>query len=199
MSFSVDEIKNHVPYYLTKEAKEGLLAALKDFPQKINYYTSRYPDEVLQGDGWNGLDVINFETAQKKPIRGIVLSNTCDISKDNPRDFPAKIVFAPLIPLWIYENRLASSSIAAEKVAAKIDAIKQQKITSIFYLPKGGALESDHIALLDDLHTVPSGSFHEKTSKEKFFTLSQAGFYLFIFKLSIHFCRFHENLPRDAA
>ncbi|MGZ5601252.1 MAG: hypothetical protein ACXWFX_11735, partial [Methylobacter sp.] len=62
---------------------------------------------------------------------------------------------------------------------------------------KGGYLESDHIVLLDDLHTLPVKLFCEKNDREKQFTLSQAGFYLFLFKLSIHFCRFHENVLRD--
>jgi hypothetical protein len=197
MGITVEDIKEHIPYYLTQEAKEGLVKALKDFPEKMNYYATKRPNELLQGDGWNSLDIINVETAERKSIKGIILSNSCDISSENARDVPARIVFAPIFPLSLYENILAKSGIDLNKVTSKINSIKLQKVTSLFYLPKGGCLESDYIAVLDDLHTLPVQIFCKKSDKEKQFTLSQAGFYLFLFKLSIHFCRFHENVFRD--
>lgn len=197
MSITLEDIKDHIPYYLTQEAKDGLVTALKDFPEKMNYYTTEYRDELLQGDGWNNLDIINIETIERKSIKGIILSNSCDISLDNPREIPARIVFAPIIPLSLYEALLARSGIDSEKVSSKIHSIKLQRVTSLFYLPKGGCLESEHIAVLDDLHTLPVQLFCKKNDREKQFTLSQAGFYLFLFKLSIHFCRFHENVFRD--
>lgn len=197
MGITVEDIKEHIPYYLTQEAKNGLVKALNDFPEKINYYTAKHQDQLLQGDGWNSLDIINIETAERKSIKGIILSNSCDISPENTRDVPARIVFAPIIPLSLYEGLLAQSGIDLEKVSSKVSSIKLQKVTSLFYLPKGGCLESDHIAVLDDLHTLPTLCFYRKADREKQFTLSQAGFYLFLFKLSIHFCRFHENVFRD--
>ena len=197
MGITVEDIKEHIPYYLTQEAKEGLVKALKDFPEKMNYYTTKHPDELLQGDGWNSLDIINIETAERKSIKGIILSNSCDISPENTRDLPARIVFAPIFPLSLYEGLLAQSGIDLNKVSSKISSIKLQKVTSLFYLPKGGCLESDYIAVLDDLHTLPVQLFCKKHDRERQFTLSQAGFYLFLFKLSIHFCRFHENVFRD--
>jgi hypothetical protein len=197
MDITVEDIKEYIPYYLTQEAKEGLVKALKDFPEKMNYYTSKHQDDLLQGDGWNNLDIINIETAEKKSIQGIILSNSCDISSENTRDIPVHIVFAPIIPLSIYEDLLAKNGIAPDKVSSKINSIKLQKVTSLFFLPKGGYLESDYIAVLDDLHTLPVQLFYKKTDRKKQFTLSQAGFYLFLFKLSIHFCRFHENVFRD--
>jgi len=196
MSITLEDIKEHIPYYLTQEAKDGLVKALEGFPWKMNYYTSNYQGEMLQGDGWNSLDIINLQTAERKSIKGIILSNSCDISPDNPRDIPAHIVFAPIIPLSLYEGLLVQRGIDPEKLLSKISSIKQQKVTSLFYLPKGGGLESEHIAVLDDLHTLPAHYFNKKNDKKKEFTLSQAGFYLFLLKLSIHFCRFHENVLR---
>lgn len=197
MGITLEDIKENIPYYLTQEAKEGLVKALKDFPEKMNYYTKKHQDELLQGDGWNSLDIINVETAERKSIKGIILSNSCDISPENTREIPARIVFAPIIPLSLYEDLLAKSGIDLNKVSSKVSSIKLQKVTSLFYLPKGGCLASDHIAALDDLHTLPVQRFCKKTDREKQFTLSQAGFYLFLLKLSIHFCRFHENVFRD--
>ncbi len=197
MSISIENIQEHIPYYLTKEAKDGLIKALKDFPEKMNYYAANHQNELLQGDGWSGLDIISLETTEKKSIKGIILSNSCDISNENIRDIPAHIVFAPIIPLASYENKLRTlSKITTDKIESKINSIKQQRITSLFYLPKGGYLDSEYIAVLDDLHTITVPYFHKRTDKQKLFTLSQVGFYIFLFKLSIHFCRFHENVLR---
>ena len=66
----------------------------------------------------------------------------------------------------------------------------------MFYLPKGGALEDEYVALLDDLHSIPAHAFERVAEKKKLFTLSMVGFYLFLLKLSVHFCRFHENVAR---
>lgn len=49
---------------------------------------------------------------------------------------------------------------------------------------------------LDDLHTVPLHAFERVAEKKKLFTLTLVGFYLFLFKLSVHFCRFHEEVAR---
>lgn len=71
-----------------------------------------------------------------------------------------------------------------------------QITTELFYLPRGSNLDDDYVALLDDIHTAPFPQFQRQKDKQKLFTLSQVGFYLFLFKLSIHFCRFHENIDR---
>jgi hypothetical protein len=87
--------------------------------------------------------------------------------------------------------------VPSDKIKSKIDAIKRQEVTTIFYLPSAaGSLNDDHIVLLDDVHTMPSTAFPNETAKVKSFTLSNIGFYLLIFKLSIHFCRLRENVVR---
>lgn len=193
----LEEIPEYLPYYLTEEKKEGLALALKDFPEKINYFTNQHFEfgTVLQGDGWKGFDVVNIQSMEKKSIKGMVLSNSCDISIANPRDIPTSIVFAPIISLNSYEDKLKESGISEERIRSKFQSIKKQEVTSLFYLPASGDLE-ESIILLDNLHSLPVRYFQEKTSRKKVFTLSQIGFYLFLFKLSIHFCRFHENLQR---
>jgi len=86
--------------------------------------------------------------------------------------------------------------VAAANVENKLAAIREQKVTSLFYLPPGGRLDGEYIAVLDDIHSLPYSAFATRGGREKLFTLSQVGFYLFLFKLSVHFCRFHENVPR---
>lgn len=197
MGIKLEDIKEQIPYYLTREAKEGLVKELNNFPEKMNYYTAKHQDGLLQGDGWDSFDIIDLETAERKSTKGIILSNSCDISHENNRDIPARIIFAPIIKLSQYEALLTKKAINPEKISMKMSSIRRQDMTSLFYLPKGGCLESEYIALLDDLHALPVQLFRKKSDRTKQFTLSQAGFYLFLFKLSIHFCRFHENVLRD--
>jgi hypothetical protein len=84
---------------------------------------------------------------------------------------------------------------AANQTDDKIAAIRKQHVTSLFYLPMGASLNEDHVALLDDLHTLPLRMF-QNADRPKLFTLSQVGFYLFVVKLSIHFCRFSGDISR---
>jgi hypothetical protein len=196
MKISEQAIRDHIPYYLTSEQRVGLLKALNEFPHNKNYYFRGYENEVLQGDGWKELQIISFKTGQKKSIRGIVLSNSCDVSSENKHDIPVNITFSPIIPLNGYRKLLEQSGIDPEMIEQKISAITEQKVNNLFFLPAGSNLEQDYIALFGDIHSMPANDFGEEQNKIKLFTLSQFGFYLFIFKLSIHFCRFHENLVR---
>jgi hypothetical protein len=195
MEITVETISNQIPYYLTQEAKQSLAKSLHNFP-KINYYTSAFPGNFLQGDGWTSFEVINFYDGDRKSVKGIILSNSCDIDIENKRDMPPKIVFAPIIKLKSYQQVLEKGGLNSEIIENKISSIIAQDITSIFYLPKGCFLDDDYIVILDDIHNIPASFFHGKEDRKKLFTLSQIGFYVFLIKLSIHFCRFHENLHR---
>ena len=190
-----DDIKSYLPQYLTTDQQQRLFRNLKDFENR-NYYTNRHPSDMLQGDGWTGIEIVRFEDGARDRIRGILLSNSCDIDPANPRDLPPKIVFAPLIRLQRYEEVL-SGKLAREVIDNKISAIRRQRVSSLFFLPTGSGLDEDHVAVLDDLHTIPLRTFQDKSDRVKLFTLSQMGFYLFLFKLSIHFCRFQEAVIRD--
>ena len=197
MQITPETLSQYLPFYLTQSAKEGLAKALAEFPHNFPYYLARYADTILQGDGWNELEVINFDTMDRKAIKGIIISNSCDIDPANPRDLPSKISFAPIIKLSTYVSLLAQE-IDAARIANKIEAIKKQEVTNIFYLPSVVANE-DYIALLNEVHTIPFSSFQQRPDRQKIFTLSGNGFYLFLLKLSVHFCRFHEELDREAA
>ncbi len=200
MEISSESLKEQIPYYLTKEQKEGFLTALRDFqdsPVNTNYYFNGYPNELLQGDGWTHLQARRFETGEKESILGIVLSNTCDVTPEHQRDFPVRIAFAPLIPVAAYVGLLQNAGVDPNEIQDKVASIKEQKVTSIFFLPAGNGLQRDHIALFDELYTMPAEAFEVEKARAKVFTLSMIGFYLFVFKLSYHFCRFSEDVARN--
>lgn len=198
MQISTESIQDQIPYYLTQDAKEGLTRELNNFSNKTNYYTGLYRQDILQGDGWSCLPIINFESGERKSIKGILLSNSCDIDPNNIRELPTKITFAPIIRLNLYEGLLKSKISDPKRISDKILAIKSQRITNLFYLPKGSGLDEEYVALLDDVHTIPYNKFVGQENQIKLFTLNQVGFYLFLFKLSVHFCRFHEKIDRNS-
>lgn len=199
MSFTAEEIEKQIPFYLTQDQKIYLTKELKNFPN-INSpyctYSQNMMEEIYQGDGWAGLYIFEFESGQKKQVQGILYSNTCDICQENSRLRKQKIMFAPIIKLDNYIKLLKHSGITIERINDQIKAIRNQEITNIFYIPKCGNLTDDFIVLLDDIHSIPYNSFIEKIDKKKIFTLTQTGFYIFLLKLSVHFCRFHENIFR---
>jgi len=198
MELTPESLRDQIPYYLTKEQKDGCLRALRDFPDNINYYLylDSYKNDWLQGDGWTKLQFRRFETGEVESVLGIVISNSCDISPDNKRDFPANITFAPLIPLATYVRLLETTGINLSQIQNKVISIKNQHVTNIFFLPSGGSLQEDHIVFLDRLYTIPARFFESEKEKSKVFSLSLIGFYMFLFKLSVHFCRFNERVTR---
>lgn len=199
MQITSETIKDQIPYYLSQRAKENLAKALDGFPRQIDYYINLYKEELLQGDCWTSVDVIRFEDGARKPIRALLLSNSCDVAPENKRDLPTKLSFASMVKLERYIALLKIAGLDQKQVETKVVAIKEQRVTSLVYFPKGAELEDDYLALLDDIHTVPSHAFMAQDKKIKLFALSNVGFYLFILKLSVHFCRLHEEVVRDPA
>jgi len=196
MKISVEDLQKQIPSYLTQPQQVGFIKELRRFPD-CNFYTNRGPDDSLQGDGWTPFEVFSFNTGERKKIRGIILSNSCDISTENVRVAPPKLTIAPVISLASYRQRLMARGVSAERVESMLRQIKAQEVTSVFYLPAGGNLTEEYIVPLDDLHSIPSDYWTKTEAKKKLFTLSQVGFYLFLMKLSIHFCRMHEAYDRD--
>jgi hypothetical protein len=192
---TADQIRQSIPRYLTSLQQEELVRQLNDFENR-DYYTSCFPDEMLQGDGWSRLEILRFENGSRDKVKGILLSNSCDIDPANSRDLPARVVFAPLVHLDAY-RKLLEVSLSAEQINNKLTAIRRQHVTSLFFLPRGAQLEAECIAILDDLHTIPLHVFQKETQRVKLFTLTQMGFYLFVLKLSIHFCRFQDGVIRS--
>ena len=101
MTITAEAIRDYLPYYLTEEAKVGIINELNKFHvDQMQYYLfDCYEQEMLQGDGWTRLHLRNFQTGEKIFINGVVLSNTCDVDPSNRRDLPVNIIFAPLIPV----------------------------------------------------------------------------------------------------
>ena len=197
-----EQVSLFLPKYLTPSQKQDLYSEMLRFPGTTQFYLHRpdLRDQLLQGDGWQGFIAINFHTGQIKVVSGVILSNSCDVSTDNSRSLPVNILFAPLVNLSQYEQLLLANGKSPAQVGSQFNEIRNQKVTSIFYLPRLSGVIEESIILLDDIHVHPLRDFLE-VSHEPLFQLNQFAFYLFLIKLSIHFCRFQEGIQRfeDAA
>src|SRR5439155_2632909 len=161
-----------LPKYLSPHDQKELYSELGKFPDKLNYYMPHgsYANNVLQGDGWRGFVVIDFETSARKTISAVVISNSCDIDPENQANSPRKILFAPIVAVAALRTAFRGSP---ERIADKIGAIRRQHSTTMFYLPELHGVMSESVALLDDVHQQPLGRFLA-TPRNKLFTLSQA-------------------------
>lgn len=202
MNTDSSSIQQHLPPYLSSEDQRGLLDGLQAFESGNNpdFYMSDFNDthgdDRLQGDGWHGFELFNFGSGEKRTVQGIVLSNSCDVSAANRRETPTRITFAPLVKLSAFTNLLTKGGIEKARIDAKVLAIKSQKTSNMLFLKAGGLLKADYVVRLDDLHSMPISAHLKNEQQNKLFRLNNTGFYLFVFKLSIHFCRLQENVQR---
>lgn len=200
-----EEVKKYLPQYLCSTSQDNLFEELKAFPKNIDerlYSRILTNDNIIyQGDGIDKMLVVNLPAPDIRPLRSMVISNTCDILLENKRLFPTRIIYAPIFNLEKYRDKIMeeynNDESQHEKIANHINDIKKQFVTSIFYLPKGAGLENDSIVFLDRINNCPSNIMTpEDIRKNKIFSLSDFGFYLFIVKLSIHFTRIREDKER---
>ena len=207
MKFS--DFEKFLPTYLSKEANENLFNELNNFPKNIDgrLYTNYLNNNkcIYQGDGVFNLQAVNLPDSTIKEVPGMILSNTCDLDKSNERLLDTRLVFATIFQLDKYKELLLKLCVKTGKKTEKsinehIKLIKKQYISHIFYLPKGANLQQDSIVLFDRVNNLPNSILkNQEISKQKIFTLSDYGFYLFLYKLSIHFTRIRENLTRNSS
>lgn len=197
-----EDIKIYLPKFLSAESDRELFSGLKEFPNNLDLrlYTKHLANTevIYQGDGINDMLVVNLPEAIIKKAPCMILSNTCDIHIDNPRNFPSQIVYAPIFNLNKYIDSLHRKSIKTpEQINAHILSIKRQEITQIFYLPQIMDRLNESIVFFDRLNNYPSNLIESSEIKTKrIFTLSDYGYYLFLLKLSIHFTRIQDKVER---
>jgi hypothetical protein len=187
-----------LPPYLTPRQHRDLYEELRRFPNNPAIYTStEIPDDFLQGDGWRGFSILNFsDNTPRLGIAGIVLSNSCDVSVQNARALPTWITFAPLMRVSDIAGVMRERGRSDSQVQDATDSIRRQEHTSMFCLPEIAGVLPESVALLDQASSQPMRTLNGAPRDSRLFRLNQYGFYIFVVKLSIHWCRFQEGISR---
>lgn len=199
----VNDISLYLPRFLSDEKREYLKQELKAFSDGCDsgkYYTNRLKDSgyLFQGDIISDVPYLNFPNLTIKPIKALILSNTCDMDINNSRPNPTRIMYAPLLSLNNYQKSLVAKGIQKQSIDSHISSIKDQLVSQILYLPNVPFTDDDAIVLFDQTISCP---LDEKTITRfignRLTTLNNFGFYLLLLKLSYHFTRVQDGVDRD--
>lgn len=199
----LDDLRVYLPKYLSAENYDQLVSQLRDFPANMDkrmYTVGLEPNIIYQGDALDDMPVVNIDNIQLgvKKCPCMIISNTCDMDLSNKRLYPTTIMYTPLFRLENYVKVLKQYGASEEKIKNHLLDVKSQKISSMFYLPSIGDL-GESVVFLDRILNV-SQKFVDRDTVElrRRFSLSDYGFYLFVFKLSIHLSRIREGVNRGA-
>jgi hypothetical protein len=200
MALTFEESAPYLPKYLTEPGKDALRAELHKFPDSLRYYLDRGMDEPLQGDIYKSKHFVLTDGKGQvavRPTTVMVVSNSCDISTGNKRDFPVSVLVAPLMAIDRYAELLKKSGATDAVVNDKVGSIRRQEVSTMFYLPQGAGVAENSVVLLDAIQAVRRELLG--LPSDRLGVLSQAAFYLLLLKLSFHLCRAHEGVDREAA
>lgn len=202
MSELFGHIKDYLPKFLSPERQAELYKELDRFPENIDqriYSRCLSVDgELYQGDGIAELPVVNLPAMELKPASCLVISNSCDIAPQNKRNMTPRLCYCPIIKMANLKA-LVEKTLPLPSANDFIGNVRKQHVNAMIYLPKGCGLEEESVALLDNcLNLAFPEETYKASVKKKLFTLSNYGFYLFLFKLSVHFTRITDGKDRDA-
>lgn len=187
-----------LPSHLSSGEKRELFEQLQEATLgRMVYYTTLNDPEPMQGDGWEQIDWVDPAIGERRKLRAAVLSNSCDITTANRRIFPTNIVFGILVRLSKLILVLREERIAEQTIEDTVRDIRRQRLTYMFYLPDGPGTDNEYVLLFDNIQAQSLARFQENPERRRIFSLSQAGFWLFLVKLSAHFCRAGEAVHRD--
>ena len=186
------------PDYLSVEANEAFQKAFGRFDSLRSIFSSSQIGNV-QGAAFTGFVVLRKKGAgqcEEKEVSGIILSNSCDIDERNRRDYPINVTFAPLLSLDALGALWRSAGVNEEQISSKLNMVKRQTVSHLFYLPNGPHSE-EAVADFSMLGVMRMDDFMNKSTKRHIFTLDQVGYYFLLIKLSIHFLRLTDGVQRE--
>ena len=190
MEISQSDIQKYLPQYLSNDAKEALKNSLDNFPSNLENMImaedvfDEHKSKLLQSDIVECKNIYDGHNA-----RVMIISNSCDNSSENERVFPICVSFVVILSLEKMKSIFEKNGKDEQSINNQIDAIKNQRVTNMFYLP------NDMVALLDRTMHLDYNKFSE-AMVNKIASLSNYGFYTFLFKLSYHFTRLREGTQR---
>lgn len=199
------DLEKFIPKFLPEGEQDDLFSDLKQITKgdflatyKNFYHTYGTQRELYldQGDCIDNLPIFNLPNTTSKEGKGFILSNVCDVNTDNLRPIPMRILYAPILQLEKYKLQLKEKGgYDDEKIKAKIDIIRKQQVTNLFYIPQGDGIDYEGIVPLDHILSIPRTSLTpENIRSHRLFQLSRTAWYIFLIKITYHFARTNEEL-----
>lgn len=198
-----DDVRIYLPKYLSEEEQQKLFFELSQFPENLDkrFYTFCLNNKgnLFQGDIISEILIPDYEQKDFHSAKGFLISNSCDMDLNNPRLYSPFLVFCPIFSLRKYEEVLLKKHpFKKVQVVEHIEKIRAAKITTFFYLPSNGEHLEECYVRLDNIFSIPvDENIIASLLQKRLFSLSQYGFYALLIKLSIHFTRIREAIPRD--
>ena len=210
--FDVDGyLERYLPPTLLQGENDKIKEGLRQFfPEhrtgKVQYsgfYLASSVSYFMQGDLIDSLPIVywnydanRYETAFS-PV--MLVSNSCDVSAENQRISQKEALFAQIVSLDDYVHDLTEAGANEETITSILSEIRNQKISNLFYLPPSHLSTKEFLVFFDKICWHPADIFVKKLERindERNLSLSNWGYYLLIFKLSLHFCRVPEDVER---
>lgn len=194
------------PTYLTDKTRKVLENELKQFTKSHTLSNSPFTpfknSFFFQGDLLKDVPFPYWKDSQFHTFpKGncIILSNTCDISPDNPRLTNIDCVLAPLLSVEKYEAKLKGLGYSEQRIKQFHTNLRRYELTNLFHLPIDDkfnfSLESKgYFIALDKAFSLPTQVLD---INQHVYSLTQFFSYLLTFQLSVNFCRFHDKVDRD--
>lgn len=185
------------PPYLTAGDQRELFSELQRFPDSRNFYWVPRDTDPLQGDAYPGFTFlfVNGDGVLSRQAKGVIVSNSCDISVANEPDRSRRLLYAPLLSLKRYLGRLNDLGKSEQQVSDLATTIREQRVSHLFFLPAYGDVLPECIVPLDSIQSEELQRFYDQP-RDRLFSLSQYGWWIFLVKLSIHFVRMQEGVRR---
>lgn len=209
MSFFIDDLSKILPPELTEQKKgrlqEGLNQFLKVNNNKDKYYTDFYlkssNSHFLQGDLIREIRFPVFNKSirqyEKLYFDALLISNTCDVDdSEKKRNVAKQAILAKLVPLELFIESLGENGV--KNSADIITQIKNQQFSNVIYLPQTKS-NKEYLAYFDDLSIIDIDELNtlkDEINSNRIDSLDYFGYYLFVFKISYHFCRLPEESHR---
>ncbi len=208
-------LRTFLPKYLTPQLQENLFKIVQEeFPFSNDAYKlySEIPEQQYYYQGDCLIDVPfsvfhsgSFQTAY---FQGIIGSNTCDIFPENERLEQSNLQFFAIYNLNEYLGVLEQRGVDESRISTFKSNLKLNIISNLFFLPEkrigDQVILEDSFVRFDSTTTLPIGLFHGDSydmayspDGDRLFSFSNYGFYLFLIKLSVHYCRFREGVFRN--
>ena len=206
-NFDFGMIEHLFPEYLTKQQKGRLIEALAQFKDATDsgkwsskiysdFYTPHNYDYFLQGDLLREIRFPDYDKQNRSFKRtftdALILSNTCDLDVTNIRRVNKQVVLAPLLEVGYFSEYQTGM----DKI---LEGIKSQTTSNILYLPPNPHNGKEYLCHLDKAFWFPTDelcTYQKDIDQTRIASLEYFGYYLFLVKLSYHFCRLPEEKQR---